>query len=71
MRALSVSFIGTRKLSGVSAMSRIMAGTILSSEAYILEGKVRVTALDTEGGNFIDDLEKGVSCSRCLLAYKF
>jgi oxalate decarboxylase family bicupin protein len=27
--------------------------------AYVLEGKVRVTALDTEGGNFIDDLEKG------------
>lgn len=27
--------------------------------AYVLEGKVRVTALDYEGGNFIDDLEKG------------
>ena len=27
--------------------------------AYILEGKVRVTALDTEGGNFIDEVEKG------------
>lgn len=27
--------------------------------AYVLEGKVRVTALDTEGGNFMDDLEKG------------
>ncbi|KIX08812.1 uncharacterized protein Z518_03469 [Rhinocladiella mackenziei CBS 650.93] len=27
--------------------------------AYVLEGEVRVTALDTEGGNFIDDLKKG------------
>ncbi|KAK4612272.1 Oxalate decarboxylase OxdC [Fulvia fulva] len=27
--------------------------------AYVLEGKVRVTALDTEGGSFIDDVEKG------------
>ncbi|PNS20983.1 hypothetical protein CAC42_3320 [Sphaceloma murrayae] len=27
--------------------------------AYVLEGSVRVTALDYEGGNFIDDLEKG------------
>jgi len=27
--------------------------------AYVLEGKVRITALDTEGGSFIDDLEKG------------
>ncbi|EXJ65886.1 oxalate decarboxylase [Cladophialophora psammophila CBS 110553] len=27
--------------------------------AYVLEGNVRVTALDTEGGNFIDDLQKG------------
>jgi len=27
--------------------------------AYVLEGSVRVTALDPEGGSFIDDLEKG------------
>lgn len=27
--------------------------------AYVLDGKVRVTALDYEGGNFIEDLEKG------------
>lgn len=27
--------------------------------AYVLEGNVRITALDTEGGNFIDDLQKG------------
>jgi len=27
--------------------------------AYVLDGKVRVTAIDYEGGNFIDDLEKG------------
>lgn len=27
--------------------------------AYVLDGNVRITALDTEGGNFIDDLEKG------------
>lgn len=27
--------------------------------AYVLEGSVRVTALDTEGGSFIDDLHKG------------
>ncbi len=27
--------------------------------AYVLEGSVRITALDTEGGSFIDDLEKG------------
>ncbi|KAJ6784338.1 hypothetical protein PWT90_06157 [Aphanocladium album] len=27
--------------------------------AYVLEGSVRVTALDYEGGNFIDDLNKG------------
>lgn len=27
--------------------------------AYVLEGSVRVTALDTEGGSFIDDLKKG------------
>lgn len=27
--------------------------------AYILDGSVRVTALDYDGGNFIDDLEKG------------
>jgi len=25
----------------------------------VLEGKVRVTALDTEGGNFTDEVEKG------------
>ena len=27
--------------------------------AYVLEGNVRVTALDPDGGNFIDDLQKG------------
>ncbi|KAJ6010168.1 hypothetical protein N7522_005184 [Penicillium canescens] len=27
--------------------------------AYVLAGKVRVTALDTEGGSFLDDLEEG------------
>ncbi|KAI9689284.1 MAG: hypothetical protein M1820_010168 [Bogoriella megaspora] len=27
--------------------------------AYVLEGNVRVTAIDTEGGSFTDDLEKG------------
>jgi oxalate decarboxylase family bicupin protein len=27
--------------------------------AYMLEGKCRVTALDTEGGNYIGDVEKG------------
>lgn len=27
--------------------------------AYVLSGKVRVTALDVEGGSFIDDLEEG------------
>lgn len=27
--------------------------------AYVLEGEVRVTAIDYEGGNFIDDLKKG------------
>ena len=27
--------------------------------AYVLEGNVRVTGLDLEGGNFVDDLEKG------------
>jgi oxalate decarboxylase family bicupin protein len=27
--------------------------------AYVLEGKVRITAFDTEGGSFVDDLEKG------------
>ncbi|KAJ4413430.1 hypothetical protein N0V82_008553 [Gnomoniopsis sp. IMI 355080] len=27
--------------------------------AYVLDGQVRVTALDYEGGNFIDDLQKG------------
>ena len=27
--------------------------------AYVLEGEVRITALDYEGGNFIDDLKKG------------
>lgn len=27
--------------------------------AYVLAGKVRVTALDTEGGSFMDDLEAG------------
>ena len=27
--------------------------------AYVLEGKVRVTAIDTEGGNYIDEVEKG------------
>jgi oxalate decarboxylase family bicupin protein len=27
--------------------------------AYVLEGKVRITALDVEGGSFVDDLEKG------------
>jgi oxalate decarboxylase family bicupin protein len=27
--------------------------------AYVLDGNVRVTALDTEGGSFIDDLQKG------------
>lgn len=27
--------------------------------AYVLEGEVRITALDTEGGSFVDDLKKG------------
>ncbi|KAI1077136.1 Bicupin, oxalate decarboxylase/oxidase [Whalleya microplaca] len=27
--------------------------------AYVLDGEVRVTAIDYEGGNFIDDLKKG------------
>ncbi|KAI9899100.1 hypothetical protein N3K66_005561 [Trichothecium roseum] len=27
--------------------------------AYVLDGEVRITALDYEGGNFIDDLKKG------------
>lgn len=27
--------------------------------AYVLEGEVRVTAIDYEGGNFLDDLKKG------------
>ncbi|KAF2734916.1 oxalate decarboxylase oxdD [Polyplosphaeria fusca] len=27
--------------------------------AYVLEGSVRITALDTEGGSFVDDLKKG------------
>jgi oxalate decarboxylase family bicupin protein len=27
--------------------------------AYVLDGSVRVTALDYEGGNFMEDLEKG------------
>ncbi|POR38125.1 Oxalate decarboxylase family bicupin [Tolypocladium paradoxum] len=27
--------------------------------SYVLDGEVRVTALDYEGGNFIDDLKKG------------
>lgn len=27
--------------------------------AYVLDGEVRVTALDYEGGNFVDDLKKG------------
>ncbi|KAK5172693.1 uncharacterized protein LTR77_002813 [Saxophila tyrrhenica] len=27
--------------------------------AYVLEGSVRITALDPDGGSFIDDLEKG------------
>ncbi|KAF1966450.1 Bicupin, oxalate decarboxylase/oxidase [Bimuria novae-zelandiae CBS 107.79] len=27
--------------------------------AYVLEGSVRITALDTEGGSFVDDLNKG------------
>jgi oxalate decarboxylase family bicupin protein len=27
--------------------------------AYVLEGEVRITAIDYEGGNYIDDLKKG------------
>jgi len=27
--------------------------------AYVLKGNVRVTALDVEGGSFMDDLEEG------------
>ncbi|KAF2129051.1 Bicupin, oxalate decarboxylase/oxidase [Dothidotthia symphoricarpi CBS 119687] len=27
--------------------------------AYVLEGSVRITVLDTEGGSYVDDLEKG------------
>ncbi|PVH99394.1 Bicupin, oxalate decarboxylase/oxidase [Periconia macrospinosa] len=27
--------------------------------AYVLEGEVRITALDVEGGSFVDDLKKG------------
>lgn len=27
--------------------------------AYVLDGEVRVTAIDYEGGNFMDDLKKG------------
>ena len=27
--------------------------------AYVLDGSVRVTALDYEGGSFIDDVHKG------------
>lgn len=35
------------------------AATYQAEWAYVLEGNVRVTALDTEGGNYIGDVEKG------------
>jgi oxalate decarboxylase/phosphoglucose isomerase-like protein (cupin superfamily) len=34
-------------------------GSLLTLRFPVLEGSVRITALDYEGGNFIDDLQKG------------
>ncbi|KAK3941971.1 RmlC-like cupin domain-containing protein [Diplogelasinospora grovesii] len=54
----------SKELAGVNM--RLDAGVIRELHwhqeaewAYVLEGNVRVTALDYEGGNFMDDLEKG------------
>lgn len=40
-------------------MDSVLKSNLEAEWAYVLEGKVRITALDTEGGNFIDDVEKG------------
>ncbi|KAJ5125024.1 uncharacterized protein N7515_008849 [Penicillium bovifimosum] len=54
----------SRQLAGVNM--RLDSGVIRELHwhteaewAYVLAGKVRVTALDTEGGSFMDDLEEG------------
>ncbi|KAJ5566622.1 hypothetical protein N7535_008260 [Penicillium sp. DV-2018c] len=54
----------SRELAGVNM--RLDSGVIRELHwhteaewAYVLAGKVRVTALDTEGGSFMDDLEEG------------
>ncbi|KAF2016642.1 oxalate decarboxylase oxdD [Aaosphaeria arxii CBS 175.79] len=64
-RQTTVRELGTSKeLAGVNM--RLDEGVIRELHwhkeaewAYVLEGKVRITALDTEGGSFVDDLEKG------------
>lgn len=64
-RETTVRELGTSKeLAGVNM--RLEEGVIRELHwhkeaewAYVLEGKVRITALDTEGGSFVDDLEKG------------
>jgi oxalate decarboxylase family bicupin protein len=64
-RETTVRELGTSKeLAGVNM--RLDEGVIRELHwhkeaewAYVLEGKVRITALDTEGGSFVDDLEKG------------
>jgi oxalate decarboxylase family bicupin protein len=64
-RETTVRELGTSKeLAGVNM--RLEEGVIRELHwhkeaewAYVLEGKVRITALDSEGGSFVDDLEKG------------
>ncbi|KIV92959.1 hypothetical protein PV10_04210 [Exophiala mesophila] len=64
-RQTTVRELGTsRELAGVNM--RLDHGVIRELHwhkqaewAYVLEGEVRITALDTEGGSFIDDLKKG------------
>lgn len=61
-KALSGSYTGTRRLNGRTVRSSYTVGTLLvhaDTLLLVLEGSVRITALDYEGGNFIDDLEKG------------
>lgn len=64
-RQTTVRELGTSKeLAGVNM--RLEEGVIRELHwhkeaewAYVLEGRVRITALDVEGGSFVDDLEKG------------
>lgn len=63
MRVLLGSCIGIKRYGWLThkITDGLLANPSMSQAewAYVLEGNVRVTALDTEGGNYIGDVGKG------------